>query len=436
MDLIKRSTFIKKIGYIAGSGIIAPFLPKLYANKLTAAEKKVYLPVSEVFVSKNGDPQTNMLKVIEMAGGINNFIDSDDIVIIKPNLQWGFQGYTHTLATKTLIEIILNKPGGFTGEILVSEDHTDFDDQSKGWNSSPEYRLNNWPDMNYREMIQYFNDSGANNISATPISGKIINGPEEGEGYVLSYYSTQGDTNNDSLRVRLGYPIIQSPFSGNLIDTKNGVWKDGAYTGQKVKIIFLPTLNYHGTYAGITSAVKCHLGFIPLGGGSTEYYSVHTYSSEYSLFRPDELNRVDAVGECVGELISSIIKPTLYITVAEYSGNNGRINQNAVHTKTIGLCKEPVSLDYWMGKNVICPSGGAAGDYNPSEENVFRQMLAGCNSKGIGTLNEADMLVQIYDHNNPQIIRTDIERKIKLFKEGNATEADVLKLIENYMKGS
>lgn len=214
------------------------------------------------------------------------------------------------------------------------------------------------------------------------------------------------------------------------------MWKDGKYTGQKVKILFLPTLNYHSNYAGITSAVKCHLGFIPLGGGNDEYYSVHSYSSEYSLFRPNGLNRVDAVGECVGELISSIIKPTLYLTVAEYSGNNGRISQDAAHTRTIGLCKDPVSLDYWMGKNIICPSGGAAAEYDPSEDNVFRQLISGCNSKGVGTLNESDMLVQIYDHNNPQTNRIDIEKKIKLLKESKATEEEVLELIENYIKGN
>jgi len=436
MDLIKRSTFLKKIGYIATSGIIYPFLSKLYANELTTRGKKGFSPGSEVFISKNGDPKINMRKVIEMAGGINNFIDIDDTVIIKPNLQWKYQGYTHTLATKTLIEIILNRLGGFNGEILVSEDYTSFDDQSKGWNSSPENRLNNWPDMNYRELINFFHLNGAENVSATPISGKTITGPEEGEGYVINFYTTQSNTNKVGLRVRLGYPIIQSPFSGNLIDTKNGVWKNGEYTGQKVKIIFLPTLNYHSNYAGITSAVKCHLGFIPLGEGNDEYYSVHTYKFDYSLFRPDEFNKADIVGECIGELISAIIKPTLYITVAEYSGHMGRTKKDATHTKTIGLCREPVSLDYWMGKNIICPSGGFAADYDPSEDNVFRQTLIGCNSKGIGTLNEADMLVQIYDHDNPQTTRIDIEKKIKLFKEGKATETEVLKLIEHYMNGN
>ena len=436
MSVIKRSTFLRRMGYIATSGLISPFLSNLYGKELKIINKKNITTISEVFISKNGNPKTNMEKVIEMAGGINNFISYNDIVIIKPNLQWGFQGYTHTLATKTLIEIILNKPGGFGGEIIISEDHTNFDDETKGWNASPEYRFHNWADMNYRELIEYFHDHGDNNVSAVPISSKIIKGPEEGEGYVINYYTTQNNLNGDLLRVRLGYPIIRSPYSGKIIDTKNGVLSNGNYIDQKVKIIFLPTLNYHGNYAGITSAIKSHLGFIPLGGGSQEYYSVHTYSSEYSLFRPDELNKPFEVGECIGELITSVIKPTLYITVAEYSGNYGRINKNAAHTKTIGLCKEPVSLDYWMGKNVICPSGGTAADYNPANDNVFRQIILGCNSKGIGTLDENNMLVHLYDHDNPQTTKIDIEEKIRLFKEGKATESEIMEMIENYMKGN
>jgi hypothetical protein len=45
------------------------------------------------------------------------------------------------------------------------------------------------------------------------------------------------------------------------------------------------------------------------------------------------------------------------------------------------------------------------------------------------------MLVTLYDHNNPQTTPSDIEKKIKEFKQGAADESDVLQLIDNYMNG-
>lgn len=260
-----RRKFLKQIaGYLAFSWLTP--VSKLFAkNKVAHAD-----PVAHIYVSKNGTPVTNMKKVIQMAGGIQRFVDEDDAVVIKPNLQWRNQGYTHTLATKTLIEIILQRPGGFTGEILIAEDHVSFTRTDQGWYATPENRLNNWPDMNYREMIEDFQARGYPNVTAAPITNdtdNAINGPQDGPGYVYHYYTTANSPGANGRYTRIGYPILQSSYSGKMMDTKNGVWEAGDYTGQNVKLLFLPTLNAHSSYAGITSAVKCHVGFVPLGGG-------------------------------------------------------------------------------------------------------------------------------------------------------------------------
>ena len=48
------------------------------------------------------------------------------------------------------------------------------------------------------------------------------------------------------LNTYLSYPVFQSPLtSGRMIDLKNGVWENGGYTGRKVKVIVMPTLNNH-----------------------------------------------------------------------------------------------------------------------------------------------------------------------------------------------
>lgn len=386
-----RRRFLKQLGSVL-AWVSLPTFANPFQREARAAE------TADIYVSKNGTPATNMRKVIEMSGGIEAYIDADDAVVIKPNLQWPNQGYTHTLATKTLIEMILQRPGGFNGEILIAEDHVSFDNPKQGWSATLENRVNNWPDMNYRQLIEDFQKLGHDNVTAAPISGGQVNGPADGPGYVHFYYTTQNSPNANGRNTRMGYPILQSTYSGQMIDTKNGVWENGDYTGRNVKLIFLPTLNTHSNYAGITSAVKCHVGFVPLGGNS-EYYGVHSYPETYSVgFRADlSTNRPEASGECIGELISNTIQPTLYITVAEYAGHNGRTSHMAGHTRTIGLCKDPVSLDYWMSRHVLCPEGGSAANFDPINDNVFSRQIAGCHSKGIGTMDESQMTVHLFD---------------------------------------
>ncbi len=397
MKKITRRTLLKKIGR---GVLLAPFMPVLFREKLSRITEAHAAIVSHVYVSRNGTPVANMQKVVEMAGGIANYIDSDDVVVIKPNLQWKNQGYTHTEATKALIDIILNRPGGFTGEIIVAENtHGQEESTSRGWAVSAENRVNNWSAMNYNELIAWYPSNGVQNVTAAKLMSSTypdISGPSEGQGYVQSNYTISYSPGANGRVLRLSYPIIQSSYSGKLIDTKNGVWSGGGYTGQRVKLIFLPTLNNHGSgnedYAGATSAVKCHLGFVKTTYGASGRWGLHQVG--YGIAVPS------AVGEGVGQLITNIIQPTLYITVAEYSGWHSRTSATgAENTKTIGLCSDPVALDYWMGKNVLGPcNGGSAASYlDPSNICTFRKTLEGCQVKGVGTLDEAQMSAQVYD---------------------------------------
>ena len=78
---------------------------------------------------------------------------------------------------------------------------------------------------------------------------------------------------------------------------KNGVWANGAYTSAAVRLMFLPTLNNHASldvedYAGPTSAVKTHIGFI-------EGTSIHGVG--YNDDHPE------SVGEAVGHLITEVV---------------------------------------------------------------------------------------------------------------------------------
>jgi hypothetical protein len=189
--------------------------------------------------------------------------------------------------------------------------------------------------------------------------------------------------------VRLAHAILRSAYSGKLIDLKNGVWANGGYNGQCVRLIFLPTLNNHGSfnsedYAGPTSALKCHLGIVEFAGTTGVNLHGVGYNSPISP---------QAMGESVGYLITQILSPVFYMTCAEYTGYRSRTDSVAAQTKTVGLCADPVTLDYWMCKYVMYPCATTQTFMNPDNNNNLRKALVGCNSKGVGTINESQMVV-------------------------------------------
>ena len=59
-----------------------------------------------------------------------------------------------------------------------------------------------------------------------------------------------------------------------------------------------------------------------------------------------------------------------------------------------------------------------------------------CNSWGHGTTNESEIGVFAYNFDSPSAFRFDIDRKIKEFRNGNATLQEVLDLIELYNEGN
>jgi hypothetical protein len=342
---------------------------------------------------------------VALAGGIQTFIGHDDAVVLKPNGQWPLQGYTHTQALKALIDVILNRPGGFAGEIIIAEHiHRDPVTALGGsfcWNMSSGYnRTNNWPDMNYFELVSDYHARGINNVTAIPLydSGQSADfvtatGPADlasgKHGWVRATYTTAANGRT----VRLSHALLRSSYSGNVIDLSNGVWNNGSYTGQPVKIIFLPTLNNHGSfnsedYAGPTSALKCHLGIVEFAGSSG--VSLHNvgYSTPISP---------QAMGESIGHLITQILQPAFYLTVAEYTGYRSRTDSTAANTRTVGLCADPVTLDYWMCKHVLYPCATSQTFMNPDNDNHLRQALIGCQGQGVGTIDEAEMVLHLSD---------------------------------------
>ena len=363
----------------------------------------------QVIVSRNKAFDENVRSVVNKAGGVGAFINRNDVVVLKPNGQWRWQGYTHTGCMKALIDMILAyrwPAGGFTGEILIAEHvHRTPDlamSDSYCWNMSAANRKYNWPDQNYNGLVAAYRKANKRvaavplyDVEENPTKWASASGPGDlpagKHGWVRTTYRTVG-TNNKV--VRLSHPLLRSPFAEtNIIDLSQGrVWKAGAYTAQKAKLIFLPTLNNHyntnpGTpfedYSGATSAVKCHLGIVEFKPNTAGTLNLHQIGFNMDPAK----NRADAVGESIGHLITKIIRPTFYMTCAEYAGYQARCSGVAAQTNTIGLSLDPVSLDFWMCQNVLFQVNKSYTFFDPSRVNNLRKMLMACQKKGVGTLN-------------------------------------------------
>jgi len=363
----------------------------------------------QVIVSRNKAFDENVRSVVNKAGGVGAFINRDDVVVLKPNGQWRWHGYTHTGCMKALIDMILAykwPAGGFTGEILIAEHvHRTPDlamSDSYCWNMSVANRKFNWPTQHYNGLVAAYRNAGKRvaavplyDVEENPAKWASATGPGNlptgKNGWVRTTYRTVA-TNNKV--VRLSHPLIRSPFAAsNIIDLNRGlVWKAGAYSAQKVKLIFLPTLNNHyntnpGTpfedYSGATSAVKCHLGIVEFKPNTAGTLNLHQIGFNMDPAK----NRADAVGESIGHLITKILRPTFYMTCAEYVGYQARCSGAAARANTVGLSLDPVSLDFWMCKNVLFPVDTRYTFFDPSRVNNLRKMLAACHAKGVGTLN-------------------------------------------------
>ena len=407
----------------------------------------VYSDRSSIYIVRNGLPEENMKKVLEMMGGIGNLIGHDDIVILKPNAQWWMQGMTNTDAMKEFIESVLGIPG-FRGEIIIADNHHYGDDNSVAWTTS--HRNGRF---NYNELIDFFHRKGHPNVTkyhwhdAGPnprnrqgnASGdNRVNGPKDGDGYVwcddLVYKTPSGR------KCMMTYPIFTSSYSGLTIDLKNGVWGKGEYLDRPLKFINFSALNHHGSYAGVTASVKNLMGVVDMtcGHHGTEpegYYNMHYIGDEGAInlyvekasyyFRRLGLKSIGKLlnssmkklsyfdffytGGALGYWIKHVRSPDLNIITAEWVGWGGRISEtDRSQTKAILASKDPVALDYYASKYVLLPatlSGSGREElallHDPDiKEGVFRKFLDECHKQGIGTLDENRMEISSYDYSS------------------------------------
>lgn len=431
---MRRRSFILSLFALMGISIAS--IPKKYFKKIIReAELLIFSKEaikaktnSDIFISRNGTPQENVHKTIEMMGGIEKFICVNDIVILKPNGQWWNQGRTNLAAMKGFIDLVLNIPG-FNGEVIIAENQHFMDDSLpekekdnvRGW---VEYGKNNnkidGVKHNLNTLIELYQNKGIENVTknhwrdgggknkgacGNGQNGGLVNSPKEGDGYVWSdiEYIFTGYFGFKKWPVKMTYPIFTSTYSGITIDLKNGAFlRDGQGGGRylherPIKLINFPAVNSHGWDTGLTSAVKNYMGITDLSCGSfglepKGYYNIHNCGGEEDY--------PFAKAGPIGHFMKTIRKADLNIVTAEWVGWGSRTDvDKATRTRTILAGTDPIALDYYSAKYLLFPLAGNKNFHDPDyTRSRIRQFLElARKSYGEGVLDERNIRVRLHD---------------------------------------
>jgi len=238
---------------------------------------------STVYRAINGHPSENLSKVIDLMGGIETFVGPDDVVVIKPNVQWWNQGVPNLSALNAFVDLIMNRRGGFHGEVVLAENchrgASPWESLHSGWRpvfsrNSDLDQIYNFNDLGGHLKKKYHDNFSICHLIDVDAGNPRVFSPEDGTGYVycdgtggVPLISMDNGARGDDFReVIMTYPIFKTD-KGTLVDFKNGIWEKGVYTDQPLKFINFAALNHHSTYCGATSSIKNYLGISDISGG-------------------------------------------------------------------------------------------------------------------------------------------------------------------------
>ena len=272
-------------------------------------------------------------------------IGSNDVVIIKMNGQWEYRGGTNTDLIKSIINVIVNHPGGFTGEIVIADNGQGLGNLDRRYSNAYYYN------QSAQEITNYFAPTYDVSIMLwDDLRESTVGDYDEGDftdGYVRSA------TWNQETQMYVSYPKFQSPATGAYISFKNGVWSNTTgFDSDRLKVINMPVLKTHELY-GVTASIKHYMG-VPQG------YEVSSVDPD----TPHEHFSIALGG--MGTLMAETKFPTLNIldmiwvnaNPIESSRNRGPWStyMAASFTDIIGVSLDPIALDYWSAKNILMPT--------------------------------------------------------------------------------
>jgi hypothetical protein len=440
-----RRDFLKFSFFFGGSLIFHDLFlkKKVTAAKLTAKAK------CTLYRAVNGTPKNNLEKIIDLMGGIEKVVEADDIVIIKPNLQWWNQGGPNLSALKTLVDIIMDYPGGFNGEVVIAENcHrglTPWKSMESGWVHRFDWNSDINEILNMNDLSKCLKRCYGKRFSTchwidVDAGNKRVFNPEDGPGYVycdgksdVPLLSIDNGAHGAEYRaVILSYPIFRTD-NGTLVDFRNGIWEKGGYTKQNLRFINFSGLNHHSVYCGVTGALKNYLGITDLSGGPDPYNGgrlvddyCNFHSFPFDKWSPGPVPGM--LGSEIGLFMSAVRKADLNITTAEWVGLSSRIELPAAKTRAILSCSDPVALDYHACKYILVPNSKLMIHDPENTKSPLHHYLKRCAQCDGGILDERFVAIRSFDFQTHSFQNDD-----QLFISGDKNWGSNLRNIMKYL---
>ena len=300
--------------------------------------------------------------------GSGGLIAADDVVIIKVNSQWDERGGTNTDLVKSLIQAIVEHPDGFKGEIVVA-DNGQAQYGSSGRGGSLDWGSSNAQDHGQSMVVVVNGFKPEHRVSAylwDRITSMVVSEYGDGDiedGYVVS---TRVATSTSSIS---SYPKFTTEY-GSMVSFKYGIYLPGEddYDPGKLKVINVPVLKTHMIY-GVTGAVKHYMGVT-----SDKLTSGLGYSAHSSVGRGG-----------MGTLMAQTRVPDLNILDATYVNARPEAGPRttygeATYVGVIAASTDPVAVDYWGSKHILCAvcednGWGDTSSMDPDNETGFGDWL-------------------------------------------------------------
>lgn len=440
---------MKKILKLAGIFLlllVAVLIGFLALTKSTIPPKITNDSQSIIYRSLNGTPSENLIKAIELMGGIDKVIGENDIVVIKPNVQWWNHGATNLSALKTLVDLIMNRPSGFYGEVVIAENcHRGSEPwtvQESGWIRVYERNSDVNGINNFNELTDHLKKIYGERYSTihwidVAYGAKRVFSPADGNGYVYCDGTggvplislDNGKTGEDFREVIMTYPIFKTD-RGTIIDFKNGIWSEGAYTEQPLCFINFATINHHSHYVGVTGAVKNYFGVVDISGGgwgklAAKYNNFHSFAYNEWDFGPVP----GTMGTEVALFMNTIRKADLNIIAAEWVGLASRTEPPVAHTRAVLISSDPVALDYHAAKYLLFANSSISIHNPDNEQSPLNHYLVKCSENGGGVFDEKLVAVKSFDLKTNSFQNDD-----NLEIESDITWGSDLKTLYKYVK--
>jgi len=411
LTAFSRRNFLKSVAAFGGMLITAPKISAhLSQSEPTPRHQET------IYRAVNGSPEQNLLKVVELMGGVEKIIGSQDVVVMKPNVQWWNQGAPNLSALKTFVDLIMERPEGFKGEVVIMENcHRGPSPwQAGGW-ANNFVRNSDLPSVsNMNELSKLLKDKYASKFSVCHLvdvsaGNKRVFGPSDESGYVYCDGSNgvplikidNGAGGSNYRSTIMTYPIFKTD-RGTIVDFKNGIFEKGAYTGRPLRFINFSALNHHSTYCGITSAIKNYMGVTDLSGGPDpdnggklirDYYNFHSFP--FNKWSPGPVPGM--LGAEIATFMETVRKADLNITTAEWVGLSSRVDPPVAQTRAILASKDPVALDYHAAKYLLYPNSRIS-VHNPNNmKSPLHHYLKKCAEMGGGIFDENFVETKEYD---------------------------------------